>query len=327
MSEVLVVRIERIAERAHLSDALLGAIAALAADSPEITSAITAIAHGQRDVGAGVVLGSAVFNLSALFGLGAVVSGRLPFARRVVALGGTVTVVLTGLALLRVGPGVAPGVTLACALVILGFYLLLLGAAPAALRPFQNLRFSGRAANWLANAVAEEELAEEEEFQHAGPGAPDNDERIWPHLAIATAALIVVVGASIAMERAVTSLGSRVGIPGIVVGALVLGAVTGIPNAVASIHLARKGNGTGALSTALNSNNFNIAIGLLVPAAVAGTGTGGRGILVVAIWCLALTALTTVTVHRRGGLGRGAGVVVLAAYGAFVGAVVATGVS
>lgn len=326
-SEILVVRIERLAERAHLSDALLGAIAALAADSPEITSAVTAIAHGQRDVGAGVVLGSAVFNLSALFGLGAVVARRLPFGKRVVALGGTVTAVLTGLALLTVGPGVAPGVTLACAVAILAGYLLLLGAAPAVLRPFRNLKFCARMTRWLASAVAEEELAEEEEFQHAGAGATGESARIWPQAVSAAGALIVVVGASIAMERAVTSLGSRAGVPGVVVGALVLGAVTGIPNAVASLHLARKGNGTGALSTALNSNNFNVAIGLLVPAAVAGAGAGGRGLAVVAVWCLVLTVITLLVAHRRGGLGRGAGLVVLAAYGAFAAVVVASGAS
>jgi len=324
-SEVLVLRIERLAESFHLSDALLGAVAALAADSPEITSAVTAIAHGQTDVGAGVVLGSAVFNLSALVGLGAVVTRGLPVARRVVAFGGTVTVALTLLALLDVGPGVAPGVTLGCAVAILGGYLFLLGAAPAALRPFLRLRFSTRAANWLAEAVAEEELAEEEEFEPTGKFHISRHEPLWRDGAIATGALVVVIGASIGVERSVTSLGSRFDIPGIVVGALVLGAITGIPNAVASIYLARKGNGTGALSTALNSNNFNIVIGLLVPAVAVGAGAGGKGTVLVAAWCLALTATAMAIAHRYGRLGRGAGIGVLAAYGAFVGVVVASG--
>ena len=74
-SAVLVVRLERVGARLGLSEALIGLVAALAADTPEVTSAVTALAHGQHDVGTGVVLGSNVFNLAALIGLGAVVAG------------------------------------------------------------------------------------------------------------------------------------------------------------------------------------------------------------------------------------------------------------
>ena len=76
-SAVLVVRLERLGARLGLSEALLGLVAALAADTPEVTSAVTALAHGQHDVGTGVVLGSNAFNLAALIGLGAVVAGGI----------------------------------------------------------------------------------------------------------------------------------------------------------------------------------------------------------------------------------------------------------
>src|SRR6266571_6418782 len=76
-SWVLVSRLERVGERLGLSEALLGMLAALAADAPEVTAAITAVAHHQQRVGAGVILGSNVFNLAALLGLGAVVAGRI----------------------------------------------------------------------------------------------------------------------------------------------------------------------------------------------------------------------------------------------------------
>ena len=45
-SAVLVVRLERLGARLGLSEALLGLVAALAADTPEVTSAVTALAHG-----------------------------------------------------------------------------------------------------------------------------------------------------------------------------------------------------------------------------------------------------------------------------------------
>ena len=54
-SWVLVTRLERVGERLGFSEASLGMVAALAADTPEITASITAIAHHQQTVGAGVV--------------------------------------------------------------------------------------------------------------------------------------------------------------------------------------------------------------------------------------------------------------------------------
>src|SRR6266404_978261 len=87
-SWLLVSRLERLGERAGFSEAWLGLVAALAADAPEITSAVTALARGQASVGAGVIIGSNVFNLAALLGLAAVVAGRIAFHRRVVLLAG-----------------------------------------------------------------------------------------------------------------------------------------------------------------------------------------------------------------------------------------------
>ena len=87
-SWLLVSRLERLGERAGISEAWLGLVAALAADAPEITSAVAALAHGQSSIGAGVVIGSNVFNLAALLGLSAMVAGRIAFHRRVVLLGG-----------------------------------------------------------------------------------------------------------------------------------------------------------------------------------------------------------------------------------------------
>ena len=47
-SWVLVTRLERVGARLGLTEALLGMLAALAADAPEITAAVTALAGHQR---------------------------------------------------------------------------------------------------------------------------------------------------------------------------------------------------------------------------------------------------------------------------------------
>jgi Ca2+/Na+ antiporter len=52
-SWLLVSRLERVGERLGLSEALLGMVAALAADAPEVTAAVSAIASGEQRLGAG----------------------------------------------------------------------------------------------------------------------------------------------------------------------------------------------------------------------------------------------------------------------------------
>src|ERR1700756_1239589 len=99
-SWLLVSRLERLGERAGFTEAWLGLVAALAADAPEITSAVTALARGQASVGAGVIIGSNVFNLAALLGLAAVVAGRIAFHRRVILMEGIVALWIAGVCVL-----------------------------------------------------------------------------------------------------------------------------------------------------------------------------------------------------------------------------------
>src|SRR6516165_10569230 len=106
-SGLLVSRLERLGERAGFSEAWLGLVAALAADAPEITSAVVALARGQASVGAGVVIGSNVFNLAALLGLAAVVAGWVGLHRRVVVLSGVPAAWVAVVCLLTVAAVVA----------------------------------------------------------------------------------------------------------------------------------------------------------------------------------------------------------------------------
>ena len=71
-SWLLVSLIERTGNRLGVTEAMLGLVAAVAADAPEITASVSALLGHQPDVGSGVVVGSNVFNLAALVGLGAV---------------------------------------------------------------------------------------------------------------------------------------------------------------------------------------------------------------------------------------------------------------
>jgi len=141
---------------------------------------------------------------------------------------------------------------------------------------------------------------------------------------VAIGALVVVIVASVIMERSAITLGVHFSIPEIVVGGVVLAAVTSLPNAVAAIYLARRGRGTAMLSTALNSNALNIAIGLLLPASFVGLGTKSSREVFIVVWYLGLTALVLVLAYCDRGLRRHTGIVVLVAYVLFTVALIAS---
>lgn len=308
-SVVLVTRLERLGVRLGLSEALLGLVAALAADGPEITSAVTALVRGQHDVGIGVVLGSNVFNLAALLGVGALVAGRIALHRDVVVLEGALALWVCAVASASLAGLVGPGVGLLLVAVALVPYAVVAAAGPARLG-----RRPGAVGAWLARALTDEtaELAGALEVRRGtlGDGA------------VAAAAVVVVVGASVVMERTATSLGHRAGLSEIVVGALILAAVTSLPNAVAAVHLARRGRGAATLSEALNSNTLNVAVGLLLPATFVGLGQASATVTAAAAWWVGLTVVALGLAYAARGLGRRAGALIVVAYAGFAALVV-----
>jgi cation:H+ antiporter len=312
-SWLLVTRLERIGERLGMSEALLGMVAALAADAPEITAAVSALASHQLTTGASVVLGSNVFNLAALLGLGALVAGRIALHRKVVALSGALAVWMA-VVCLGVVAGVLPVVVgLVLTLIVLGLYCVLLGTEG------QGLHGAGlpeRWWTWLRSAVTEEEI-ELEDAIRPQPGR-------WPDVALAGGALAVVIAASILMERAAADLGQRNGVPQIIVGGLVLAAVTSLPNAVAAVYLAARGRAAATLSTALNSNAINVVVGLLIPGTVLGLGHPTAQAVLVTAWYVGLTLAVLAAAYWDHGLGRRTGTLVIVAYLGFAIAVLAS---
>lgn len=312
-SWLLVSRLERLGERLGVSGAVLGMVAALAADAPEITSAVSAISQHQQQVGAGVVLGSNVFNLAALLGLGAVVAGAVGLHRRVIVFSGAVAVWIAIACLAAVIGLISSAFGLVLALAGVGFYATALSAGP---RGLARLPFPSRWIGWLTSAAIEEEA----EVGPAVTARPGGIRDGW----VAIAALAIVVAASVVMERTASSLGGTWGVPEIVVGGLVLAAVTSLPNAVAAVYLAARGKGPAALSTAITSNNLNVAIGLLVPGTFLGLGAVSPQTTLVTAWYIGLTGFTLLIAYRGRGLRRADGAMIIGAYAVFVGSVLTT---
>jgi cation:H+ antiporter len=304
-SVVLARQLDRIGVRLGMTEALVGFVTALGADAPEISSAVTAVARGHEDTGVGVVLGSNVFNLAALLGLSAVLSGGVRIHPHGLVLNGGVAIAVAAIGSALVLGWTGPVASMLLALAVFVPYLVLSALAPARFRRFPALR---------------QALAEEQEDAYRA-------ERVRPATRLdaftAVPALAAVVVGSVGMVAAAQSLGERWGVSDVVLGTLVLAALTGIPNVIAALRLTAHARGAAVVSESLNSNNANIAVGLCVPALILGIG-GTSGLEQLgAWWMLGLTMLVVFLLGFRRELTRGEGCVIIALYVTFA-ALVAT---
>src|SRR5689334_20444150 len=113
-------RLDTIGTRFGLPEAMIGLLTAVAADGPEISSALVALIKGAHSTSVGVLVGSNAFNLAAMIGVSALLTGCVALARRDLAPEATLCVAITVIAaavLLRWLPSVV-GFVLALAVVV-----------------------------------------------------------------------------------------------------------------------------------------------------------------------------------------------------------------
>ncbi|MGH9129175.1 MAG: sodium:calcium antiporter [Acidimicrobiales bacterium] len=306
-SIVLVEVVDRVGQRFHLPEGLVGILTALAADSPEVSAAITAIQGGRASLGFGVVIGSNIFNVAALLGLSAAIAGVVRIRRPALVLEGVValavTVVVSALVLRLLGP--VP--TVVIVLVVLAPYVWLSAHNSSRV---SGLKLPGPIRSGLASAVAGVE--KDERPGRTAPRASNHD--IWTLVPALTA---VVLG-SVGMVDTSVSLGKRWGVSQILIGTLVLAALTGLPNVLGAVRLARRARGSAVVSEALNSNTLNLLVGVTLPALIVGVGAPSAQARLSVLWLLGITVVTVVLTGLRGGLRRLEGVAVIVAYLVFV---------
>jgi cation:H+ antiporter len=277
--------LDSVAIRLGMADALLGLLTALAADGPEVASAVTALVRGEHQVGVGVVVGSNAFNLAAMIGGGAIAAGRIrarPASLRLEA-------VMAAAALAAAG-GVVTGVV--------GPWPAL-AALTCVLVPYV----------WLV-------ARSDDDAGH--PAHPrEADHPLARALAVMAAGLIGIVVGSVVMVDTALVVADHVGVSRAFVGIVVLGVLTSLPNAYTAIRLARMQRGDATVSETMNSNTINLVAGVLIPAVVLGAGavaSGGGTLAGVAV----MTAVTLAFLVPRRGIGAGGGAVLIALYAVFV---------
>ncbi|MFZ0181406.1 MAG: hypothetical protein WAL84_16290 [Candidatus Dormiibacterota bacterium] len=311
-SEFLVRGVGRLARNLGLLGGVVGLIVALGADSPEISSSVSAVASGSAATAAGVVFGSNVFNIAVLLGGAALAAGavRIPPAALAIDAGVAILVTLAiGLVVLGALPVV---VGLSLMLVVFAPYVvfLILRTSTIARLPLDN-----RLKALLVSASREagvEGIELETELEELSRSAPA---RSWrPVLLMAPALLVIVIGSLLMVQSAVT-LGERWGVASVLVGVVALAAATSLPNAYAAIRLGRDGRGAAVVSATFNSNTLNLIAGIAVPIilfpALRGSVPAGYVVWLVGMSVLALILLAA-------GLNRRGAVLLLLVYAGFV---------
>jgi cation:H+ antiporter len=298
-SGVLARRLDHIGLRLGLPEALLGLLTALAADAPEITSAIAALVQNEHALAVGVVVGSSAFNLAAMLGLSAVVAGRVRARHETLELEAFVGLWLLAVMLAVVAGGLDAtfGGVLVALVVVPYVALLALG------------RRLARRSRFIRRSFGE---------PHRPEWSLDSRREVGGAVAVLLLALCLIVAGSVGAVRAATDLAQAWSVPEALVGVTVLAILTSLPNAWTGVRFGLQRRGSALMSETLNSNSINVVAGLAVPAALGAlTAFSGLAIFDLA-WLIAMTAAAVVLFGRRGGGGRSAGALLIVLYAIFI---------
>jgi cation:H+ antiporter len=299
--------LDRVSEGLGASEGLHGILTALGADTPEISTAVTALLASHGDLGVGVVVGSNVFNLAALLGLSAIVAGRVGIHRHGLLFNGGVALAVTWIGIALVLGVIGAVWSTILLLAVLAPYVFLLSSGTARIR---RVVPEGRVQRFVDAAVREEiEDLRTGEVPRKGTRAD---------AIVLACSLAVIVGASIGMVDAATDLGRAWGVSDIVVGTIVLAAVTSLPNLLTAVRLALHGRGAAVVSEALNSNSLNIIAGLAIPALVLSLGSASGIETFAAWWLLGMTVVSVALAYGGSELRRREGWGIMVLYAAFV---------
>nr|WP_255414552.1 hypothetical protein [Salinisphaera sp. LB1] len=290
---------------------LLGLITALAADSPEITSAITALSGGDHEVGVGVVLGSNLFNLAALMGFSAILAGNITMQRNVLAFNAAVSLLETGFVALMMLHVLTPVAGMAALAATFSVYVLAVSLPGSVVKRSPLPREIRR---MIAAFLDDVHTHHHKDVSHGKQQRPG-----WRSLVGIVCGLVLVVAGSMGTVHTAIAIGDAWNVPHGLIGALLLAALTGFPNAYTSIRLALRNQGTAVVSETVNSNTINMVIGVGVPALV--FGMAHKPVALTEIWwLLGFTAFVSALTWVGNGLSRTHGMIIVTVYLAFVAA-------
>jgi cation:H+ antiporter len=310
-SYVLTAILERIGASLQLSEGLLGILTALGADAPEIASAITALAAGQHELGIGVVLGSNVFNIAVLLGLSALIAGVIRPGREGLLLDGGVALVVTLIGALLIAGLIAAWISALLLVLLLVPYVWISSLYPTNVK---KMKIPLPVRQFLTEALAD--VRDDSKRDTTPPKAS------WLEFLMIIPALFAIVAGSQALVHSTIILAAHYRLPHAAVGMLAIAALTGIPNAIAAIHLALHRRGAAVVTETFNSNTLNIVVGICLPSLLLGLGSVTPRTVFALASLLVISVVAIAGTARTEGLRRCGGGVLIVLYLVFVGAII-----
>jgi cation:H+ antiporter len=280
-------RLDKVGARFGFPEAVVGLLTAVAADGPEISSALVALVKGAHSTSVGVLVGSNTFNLAAMLGVSALLAGSVRLSLEALAPEGLVCAAITVIAaavLLRwLGP--VPGAILTA--LVIGPYLV-----------------------WLREA---ERHSAGQTTQAASTSDPTHH-----LLGLIVVDVSLIIGGSFGMVEAALTLGHSWHVSDAILGVLILAPLTSLPNAATAIRLGMAGRTTALAGETYNSNTINLAVGVIIPALFVTFDAQSTTAKIQIAWLVAMTVASLSMLARRRGIGRPQAVVLVIAYLGFV---------
>lgn len=285
-------RLDNLGLRFGFPEALIGLLTALAADGPNVSSALFAFIRGAHNVGVGVLVGSNAFQLAAMIGLSALLAGSVRLPREALLLEG-----LTGLAITLVAGALLLGwisAPLAAGLaagVVVPYVVTVVGGSEMLLTRRREHRPGGHLAGTLD--------------QRPRPAPPPGSSNPTHHLlGLIVLDVILIIAGSAGMVQGALTLGDRWHIPKAVLGVLVLAPLTSAPNAITGVRLGLAKRGAALVAETFNSNSINLGAGVIAPALFVTLAAPSATAKLAFGWLVAMTAMCLLTLGRARGMRR-----------------------
>ncbi len=289
-SDWLVDGLETIARAKGVPESVLGVlISAPGTSLPEFGSAIVSSLEGYSEVGVGCVVGSNVYNICGIIGITALLVpftvGKYPFRDTLIAVG-------------------------------IGILLLLLVMHGLGLEWYEAIFLLVLYAIYAYSLTKREEEAPQEA---EGEGeAKKVYETTWKTYAKVVCGIgLFVVAIKWCLVDGTIDLAKAIGYPAALLGYTLLAIATSLPETFTTLNAARRGMGDLAVTNITGSNDFNILMGLGVPAILTGKVQAKPWDPTLILYMIVITAILAIPT-RMGKLGRPYGALNLALYGGFI---------
>jgi len=255
---------EKLAEYYELPPLVQGTIiAAVGSSFPELAATVISTSiHGKFDLGVSAIIGSAIFNILVIPGISGVIVKKMPTDIMLIYKDAqyyviSITILMIAFALSVIYfPTVQTGMEAYqlgtmnrwIAIIPIAFYLLYLFIQSMETRDFRR------------NLERKEVLGVEKDKIKVG--------KEWLKL---TLSLVLIIGSVEGLVSGAIFLGEFFNIPDFIWGVTIVAGATSIPDAVVSIKIARKFQGSVSLGNVLGSNIFDLLVAVPVGILIAGT--------------------------------------------------------